>query len=94
MKSWKINTNYKGEKKVIFCTIVYESPQVYRIEIKGLGVDILLQNNFPIIKHSRNKQFKWSIMNSNIDVTTLDNATYLAKLMIGIEDYLRKSRDQ
>ncbi len=89
MISWEVETYYQDEKKTIKCSIVYESNQIYKIQITTVGIDILLQNNYPTIKNSKGKRFKWSVLQSNIDVTTLENATYLAKIMVGMEDYLR-----
>ena len=81
---------YKDKSYNLFAEIEYEGPKRMQIRITGTRFPLLLQNDWPLIKHTKEKTaIHWQIIEGKKVLSTPAEGAFIAAIYKNLEEYLK-----
>jgi hypothetical protein len=92
MTEWNLHIFYGAKEHKLKAVLEYESNQIMRISVAGKNSTILLENNYPLLKHLNphsKRALKWLLREGTLTGDKLKNAAFLSDIMGQLEQYIK-----
>lgn len=87
---WEIIVKYKDREHHLFAEVEYDGPKRMHIRITGTKKDLLLQNDWPIVKHSENKNaIHWQVIEGKKVFSTPSEGKFMQDIYQALEEKLK-----
>lgn len=91
MKQWDLHITYGLKHYTVKSVVEYHSNQIMRIRVNGSKTSLLLENNYPLLNHSKSKKrIEWKIREGKIDKEIEKNSRLMLEIMEQLEYLIKK----